>query len=147
MAVLGGEVSARTSEPADQESAPACLGRLTIPGQARAVARARAYVASALGAHHPCTDVAVLLTSELATNAVLHSRSRREGGTVTIVVSELSGEVRVEVSDDGSTRTPVVKDEVYTSEGHGLFLVEQLADQWGYLRDCGRTTVWFCLGC
>jgi hypothetical protein len=27
--------------------------------------------------------------------------------------------------------------------GHGLFLVETLADQWGYVRDDYGTTVWF----
>jgi len=29
------------------------------------------------------------------------------------------------------------------SEGHGLFLVQALAAQWGYLRDPAGTTVWF----
>jgi hypothetical protein len=39
--------------------------------------------------------------------------------------------------------TPVVKGDLYASEGHGLFLVQHLAAQWGYLRDPAGTTVWF----
>ena len=27
--------------------------------------------------------------------------------------------------------------------GRGLFLVQSLADEWGYLQDSGGTTVWF----
>ena len=35
---------------------------------------------------------------------------------------------------------------MFASDGHGLFLVQTLADQWGYVRDDGGTTVWFWLG-
>jgi hypothetical protein len=41
------------------------------------------------------------------------------------------------------TGTPVVKGDLYAAEGHGLFLVQHLAAQWGYLRDPAGTTVWF----
>jgi hypothetical protein len=51
--------------------------------------------------------------------------------------------VLVEIIDDGSAGTPVVKGDLYAAEGHGLFLVQQLASQWGYLRDPAGTTVWF----
>jgi hypothetical protein len=36
-----------------------------------------------------------------------------------------------------------VKGVLYAAEGHGLFLVQHLAAQWGYLRDPAGTTVWF----
>jgi hypothetical protein len=36
-----------------------------------------------------------------------------------------------------------VKGDLYAAEGHGLFLVQHLAAQWGYLRDPAGTTVWF----
>ena len=97
---------------------------------------------------HPCTDEAVLLCSELVTNAVLHSDSGQPGGAVTVVVLGLPGAVRGEVVDNGSSlSTPVVKAEVYEPDGHGLFLVEQLAENWGYTRDEVGTTVWFRLTC
>ena len=38
---------------------------------------------------------------------------------------------------------PVVKGELLATDGHGLFLVQQLTAQWGYLRDAAGTTVWF----
>jgi anti-sigma regulatory factor (Ser/Thr protein kinase) len=128
--------------------APVIAGSLTIAGRTRSVAEARAFVARTLGAAHPCADEAVLLCSELVTNAVLHSESGRPGGSVTVVVLRLPGAVRVEVVDNGSVRsTPVVKAEVYEPHGHGLFLVDQLAENWGYTRDEVGTTVWFRLIC
>jgi anti-sigma regulatory factor (Ser/Thr protein kinase) len=120
------------------------LGRLSIGGTAKNVAQARAFVAETVGKDHSCTDTAVLLSSELVTNAVLHSDSRRAGGTVTVLVAALADSIRVEVTDEGSAGSiPVVKEQINTPDGHGLFLVENLADQWGFTRGRGRTTVWF----
>ena len=125
----------------------AVLGSLTIPGRAEHVREARAFVAKALGDLHPSLEDAVLLTSELVTNAVMHSASHCAGGTVTVQISESAGGVRVEVADAGSDLSaPVVRGDVYASDGHGLFLVQTLSDQWGYLRDDDGTTVWFWLG-
>jgi anti-sigma regulatory factor (Ser/Thr protein kinase) len=125
----------------------AVLGSLTIPGRPEHVREARAFVGKALGELHPGHDDAVLLTSELVTNAVMHSSSRCHGGTVTVVIAESDGGVRIEVVDAGSDLSaPVVRGDIYASDGYGLFLVQTLADQWGYLRDSGRTTVWFWLG-
>jgi anti-sigma regulatory factor (Ser/Thr protein kinase) len=122
------------------------LGSLTIPGRPECVSEARRFVAKAIGSGRRLADVAVLLTSEIVTNAVVHSNSRCAGGTVILVITEMSGGVRVEVCDSGSElSTPVVKGDVYASEGHGLLLVQALADQWGYVRDETGTTVWFWL--
>jgi anti-sigma regulatory factor (Ser/Thr protein kinase) len=122
----------------------AVLGGLTIPGRPEHVREARAFVAKALGELHPSLDTAVLLTSELVTNAVMHSSSRCVGGSVGVVIMESAGGLRIEVADEGSDlSSPVVRGDVYASDGHGLFLVQTLADQWGYLRDDNGTTVWF----
>jgi hypothetical protein len=77
------------------------------------------------------------------TNAIQHTKSGVDGGTVTIVVIRVPRGVLVEIIDDGSAGTPVVKGDLYAAEGHGLFLVQHLAAQWGYLRDPVGTTVWF----
>jgi len=125
----------------------AVLGTLTIPGRPEHVREARTFVAKALGDLHPGRENAVLLTSELVTNAVMHSASHCAGGTITVQISESAGGVRVEVADAGSDLSaPVVRGDVYASDGHGLFLVQTLSDQWGYLRDDNGTTVWFWLG-
>jgi anti-sigma regulatory factor (Ser/Thr protein kinase) len=124
----------------------AVLGTLTIPGRPEHVREARAFVAKALGDLHPGLDNAVLLTSELVTNAVVHSTSRCSGGTVTITIEDSSGGVRIEVADAGSDlSSPIVRTDVYASDGHGLFLVQMLSDKWGYLRNDSGTTVWFWL--
>ena len=118
---------------------------ITIRGCTHEVARARRFVTRILGPDHPGTEVAVLLTSELVTNAVLHSDSRG-GGSVRVAITQLAGWLRVEVTDAGSARsTPEVKDTGCVSNGHGLFLVNALAQAWGYYARKGQTTVWFSL--
>lgn len=126
----------------------AVLCRLTLPGRPDHVREARKLVAKALGDLHPRRDDAVLMTSELVTNAVLHTNSRRPDGMVMVTVLDSADGVRIEVADSGSELTaPIVRADVFTADGHGLFLVQSLADQWGYLRNESGTTVWFWLAC
>jgi len=121
----------------------AVLGTATIPGREQSVPEARAFVDGILGPGHPRSDVARLLVSELV-NAVQHTYSRRPGGTVTVAVIELVGSLRVEVIDEGSARNiPVVREDVLATDGRGLFLVQSLADEWGYVCESTGTTVWF----
>lgn len=120
------------------------LGSVTIPGKPEHVSATRAFITRTLtGIAGVDSDVATLLTSELVTNAIQHTNSGAPGGTVTVVVVGVRDSVLVEVVDDGSADTPVVRCEPHTADGHGLFLVQQLAARWGYLRDHARTTVWF----
>jgi anti-sigma regulatory factor (Ser/Thr protein kinase) len=135
----------RWSRGAAGSSRAVVLGSLTIPGRPEQVGLARAFVARTLGTHHvgADADAATLLTSEIVTNAIQHTKSGVDGGTVNIVVIGVSRGVLVEVIDDGSAGTPVVKGDLYAAEGHGLFLVQHVAAQWGYLRRSGGTTVWF----
>jgi anti-sigma regulatory factor (Ser/Thr protein kinase) len=121
------------------------LGSLTIPGRPEQVATARAFVSRTLSSQNVSTDTdaATLLTSEIVTNAIQHTKSGTGDGTVTIVVIRVPHGVLVEVIDDGSAGSPIVKGDLYAADGHGLFLVQHLAAQWGYLRDPAGTTVWF----
>ncbi|HET9972018.1 MAG TPA: ATP-binding protein [Streptosporangiaceae bacterium] len=123
----------------------AVLGSLAIPGRPEQVAVARAFVARTLSSHQigADADAAILLTSEIVTNAIQHTKSGLDDGTVTIVVIRVPHGVLVEVIDDGAAGTPVVKGDLYAADGHGLYLVQHLAPQWGYLRDPDGTTVWF----
>jgi anti-sigma regulatory factor (Ser/Thr protein kinase) len=135
-----------TPRPPGSDQRTAILGSATIPGRPEEVRGARAFVARTLAVGPTTTvdvDTATLLTSELVTNAVLHTASGAPGGTVTIVVVDVADGVLIEVIDDGSAGTPVVKDDLLTANGHGLYLVQQLTAQWGYLRDPAGTTVWF----
>ncbi len=124
----------------------AVLGSVTVAGEPGQVSRARRFVARTLEA--AClpgvdSEAATLLTSELVTNAILHTGSGKPGGTVTIVLTRLPEGALVEVADNGSSGTPVVKCHDFAGQGHGLFLVQQMAAQWGYLRGQAGTTVWF----
>ncbi|WP_406093034.1 ATP-binding protein [Streptomyces sp. NBC_01013] len=82
-----------------------------------------------------CCD-AVLLVSELTTNAVLHTGS----GHVLCGLT-LTGDgrrLRIELHDEGSTpvRPPGHHAGPDEESGRGLLLVEQIADSWG----CARST-------
>lgn len=123
----------------------AVLGSLAIAGRPEHVREARTFAARVLAGLGPVAETAMLLTSELVTNAVRHSRSRSAGGMVSLVVLQDPAGVRIEVTDDGSdTGAPVVKADAFASDGHGLMLVQTLAEQWGYLRSgTTATTVWF----
>jgi anti-sigma regulatory factor (Ser/Thr protein kinase) len=142
-------VAARASDSAEDlamMARAAVIGSLTIPGRPDQVCAARAFITKVLGEAEPATEVAVLLASETVTNAVLHSNSRRPGGTVTITALETGGGVRIEVTDCGSELSaPVVKPDGCITGGNGLLLVQTLADEWGYARDEFVTTVWFWL--
>ncbi|MDQ2875047.1 MAG: ATP-binding protein [Actinomycetota bacterium] len=126
----------------------AVLGTIAIPGRGEQVRAARAFVAGVLRElatpDEAVLDNVTLLTSELVTNAIRHSRSGESGGSVRLVVLAVTDGIRVEVTDSGSAGgSPVVKDDIYTCDGHGLFLVEAVADQWGYRCAGAGTTVWF----
>jgi len=125
----------------------AVLGSVTIHGRAEEVSGARAFITRTLTAtgkgQRIDSDAATLLTSELVTNAIMHTASGSPHGSVTVVVVDVADGVLIEVIDDGSGGTPVVKGDLLAADGHGLYLVQQLAAQWGYLRDPAGTTVWF----
>ncbi|MGF0170522.1 ATP-binding protein [Streptomyces sp. Marseille-Q5077] len=85
-------------------------------------------------------DVAELLVSELATNAVRHSASR-----FGLTLSAAHGILRCEVRD-GGCRVPVVLDAGASESGRGMFLVDALSRRWGCHQDGPGKTVWFELG-
>ena len=87
-------------------------------------------------------DEAVLLTSELMSNAVLHART-----DVRLTIrSHEDGTVRIEVADE-NPRVPIsVAPPEDAQSGRGLWLVETLSSAWGVDRVPSGKTVWFELG-
>lgn len=86
-------------------------------------------------------DVAVLLTSELVTNAIRHE----EGETIMLAITCSSGQLRVDVHDTSRT-LPVVADAAADAEtGRGLMLVATLSDEWGFYRTPAGKAVYFAL--
>jgi anti-sigma regulatory factor (Ser/Thr protein kinase) len=78
---------------------------------------------------------AVLMVSELVTNAVVHGV-----GAISLRIDIEADAVRVEVADDGNVALEP-SPEPGAHGGWGLRIVEQLADDWGVLE--GSTKVWF----
>lgn len=89
-------------------------------------------------------ETAVLLLSELMTNASCHARvpSDRLIGTRCVLRTDA---LRVEVSDACSVLPTPRQAALDDESGRGLALVEALADAWGaHHRECGiGKTVWF----
>ncbi|WP_146778727.1 ATP-binding protein [Actinomadura craniellae] len=111
---------------------------MTLRDRYEDVAHARRFVAATLH-DHPGRETAVLLTSELVTNSIVHGE-----GLVTVAVVSVCDGVRVEVGDGGSGTVPRPRIATDSAEnGRGLFLVEHLADRWDHVRGAAGLTTWF----
>ena len=102
--------------------------RLDLEGSPASVSQARRFVRQTLEAWHVdgAVDAAMLLTSELATNAVLHARS-----DFAVLVAQDGDQVRIDVLD-GSPVAPQRRHHSSTAAtGRGVALVESLASDWG----------------
>ncbi|GAB3965805.1 hypothetical protein GCM10029978_029430 [Actinoallomurus acanthiterrae] len=109
----------------------------TFPPEVASVAAARRFVGGTLrGWGVDDVDDAMLLTSELVTNAIVHA-----GTEVEVVCELVGGQVRIEVHDrHQARRVPVPGDQV---SGRGLLFPETLATSWGVTYGQGSKNVWF----
>ena len=113
------------------------------PGEAR---EARRFLSSILDGS-PAADDAVLCLSELVSNAIVHSHSRRPGGTFTVSAQVNASFLRVEVHDGGGPWTQPVRSRD-GAHGRGLLIVARLATAWGRTGDSETGwTVWFTMDC
>ena len=116
--------------------------RRTFRGEQDQVAAARDFVKRVVG-RCPMLDEAVLLTSELCTNALLHTATGR-GGSFEVTVHRALNSVRVEVRDDGSKTVPAARSlDQFSVDGRGLALVELIASLWGQNGDEFGRSVFF----
>ena len=108
------------------------------------VGEARRFLAQVLG-DCPTARDAVACLSELVTNSVLYSNSRRPRGrfTVRACLRPAAG-LRVEVEDEGGPweHRPGHDDQ----RGRGLAIVEALSTDWSVSGDGTSRTVWFEIG-
>lgn len=100
----------------------------TFPGTSDQLAAVRRFVRSTF-AGHPALDDAVLATSELAANAISHTRSGAEGGTFTVHLGAMSARsVCILVADDGGPTVPQAQHAGIDAEsGRGLDLVTAIS--------------------
>jgi serine/threonine-protein kinase RsbW len=101
-----------------------------FPARPDQVRHARRYLAQVLEGC-PVADDAVLCLSELASNAVVHSRSREPGGCFTVHAQLDDNRVRVEVCDQGGRWQSPGRTGEDEQNGRGLLIVGQLAARWG----------------
>lgn len=115
---------------------------LEFPAHGTSVAEARRRVRTHLqdqGCGDDTCDTAVLLVSELFTNALRHTAS----ATIGCAVRTDREQLRIEVQDEGRgadlTPGPAGSVEV---DGRGLLMVDALAASWGVSADGRGQTVW-----
>ncbi|MQA95324.1 MAG: hypothetical protein GEV11_11995 [Streptosporangiales bacterium] len=115
-----------------------------FPGRADQVSAARAFLREAL-ASHPCRWEAELVVSELATNALRHTKSG-EGDGWLLEICSTADWVIVTLTDAGSSDTPQARRPALDAvSGRGLVIIDELAAAWGYTRRHRQATVWVLL--
>jgi anti-sigma regulatory factor (Ser/Thr protein kinase) len=112
--------------------------RLAAAAQAAALARDRVRGLLQPRASLEVTETAVLLVSELVTNAVKYG-----AGPEIVMVVDLADPVRVEIHDTSPGVLPRLRESVEGQGGRGLLLVDRLADAWGVSATAGGKSVWF----
>jgi anti-sigma regulatory factor (Ser/Thr protein kinase) len=117
------------------------LERLELPPERGSIPRARQFLRKVLSDEVPleALEIAELLTSELVTNAVLHS-----GTPLEVRVRQHRSRVRVEVADRTVDR-PVLRanPDPLALNGRGLQFVDRLSTKWGVSQERHGKVVWF----
>lgn len=118
-----------------------------LPATRLAPAQARGQIRAVIEGWNIQVDAetAVLLTSELVTNAVIHNA----GDTVTLALRCRHGRFRVDVHDSAAALPNAAAGtadlDLDTEDGRGLLLVDTLADEWGFYRTPSGKAVYFAL--
>ena len=89
-------------------------------------------------------DAALLLTSELVTNAVRHEAGQGAQAVVLDIACS-RGRLRVDVHDTSRSLPAVAEVPADAETGRGLLLVETLSDEWGCYRTPAGKAVYFTL--
>jgi anti-sigma regulatory factor (Ser/Thr protein kinase) len=126
-------VSARAADPAAlPATGPAAGVKLAFAPDLRRVGQMRRISEAhlRLWGLESCIETALLLVSELVTNAVVHGR-----GEVEFVLSYRDGVVCIEVRDASPARPRARRPAPDEEHGRGLLLVTALAGAWGTSQD------------
>ena len=119
-----------------------CRVRLTAGPAAAAEARSQVRAAICTWDVPVDPSVAVLLTSELVTNAIRHEA----GQAIILDLGCACGQLRVDVHDTSRFLPTLVDAPADAEAGRGLMLVASLSDDWGCYRTRAGKAVYFTLG-
>lgn len=127
-----------TTRPVQQH-----LRQVSLRARPVAAAEARAQVHQAICAWEIPVDpaVAVLLTSELVTNAIKHS----PGEVVILTITSTCDQFRVDVHDTSCSLPLPLTAPVDAEAGRGLLLVSSLSTSWGCHQTPAGKAVYFAL--
>jgi anti-sigma regulatory factor (Ser/Thr protein kinase) len=89
-------------------------------------------------------DAALLLTSELVTNAVRYEAGQGAQAVV-LAITCSRGRLHVDVHDTSRSLPAVAEVPADAETGRGLLLVETLSDEWGFHRTTAGKAVYFTL--
>jgi len=115
--------------------------RRTFALSRRSVAASRNFIGHALAdLPDELREAAVLMMSELATNAIVHAGTGFE-----VTIDRSPGALRVAVADLGGGEPAVQDPSSSEPHGRGLQIVTRLADDWGMTDNHDRSgkTVWY----
>jgi hypothetical protein len=116
--------------------------RVRLTREPAAAAEARSQVRAAIGDWKVPVDpdIAVLLASDLVTNAIVHG----DGATLTLAIRCSRGRLRIDVYD--KSRLPAgVAEPADTRAECGLVLVTALSTEWGSFRTPAGKAMYFTL--
>lgn len=129
------------------EAAPASGGSdgpgdamLHLPAELQSARRARDFIRDTLErwARTSSLDEAVLLATELVSNAVVHAKSE-----VDLCLQRFDERIRIEVTDHGGGALEFREADQEALGGRGLLLVQELSLAWGTSADGDAKVVWF----
>jgi hypothetical protein len=117
--------------------------RVRLTRKPAAAAEARSQVRVAIGGWKVPVDpdIAILLTSDLVTNAITHG----DGETLTLAIRCSRGHLRIDVYDKSRSLPRGMDEPAEADAGRGLVLVAALSSEWGSFRTPAGKAMYFTL--
>lgn len=123
----------------EEDGSGALVAAIDLPADASSPASAREFVRSVLG-RWSCdhlVDTALLISSELVTNAIVHARS-----PLRLRLRLAHEVVRIEVADEGQGTPAPREPDRDRPGGRGLPIIEALSIDWGMAPTSAGKVVW-----
>ena len=121
------------------------MSKVTVPHARSSVIAARHALADELaakGVETPMRDDAVLVLSELVSNAIKHA-APLPSGVICVCWALQQDRLHLEITDGGGlTRPQAAVAAVSSLGGRGLDIVRTICSEWGVTEDGNAVTVW-----